>query len=337
MKSPITGKEMSLQTERRSMTFRKESFDIDFMFYKCDETGEEFTDEHLTDLYLTQLYNQYRERNNIPFPEEIIYTREKYGLSQAKMAEVLGIGVNNYRAYENGDIPSDSNSTLIKLAEDPNKFKDLVVMKKDLFSKNEFGKTFKFIETEIQKTSTKNGWEALFIEKAFVFEEPNEMTGYKIPSLEKVENMILFFIEHSTDLWTTKLNKLLFYGDFLHYKRTGVGISGTAYQAIPHGPVPFKYHNIYDHVQERKNVEAVEEYIGEASGWKFKKTNNKKFDSSLFTENELNTLKDVAKLLGKKTVKEIVKISHEEECWKTCHTTKKIISYREFGIKLTIG
>jgi len=338
MKSPITGKEMSLHTERRSMTFRKESFDIDFMFYKCDETGEEFTDEHLTDLYLTQLYNQYRERNNVPFPEEIVYTREKYGLSQAKMAEVLGIGVNNYRAYENGDIPSDSNSTLIKFAEDPYKFKDLVQMKSDLFSKNELAKTIKCIESEIQKKNSSQGWEALFREKAFHIEESNEMTGYRIPSIDKVENMILFFIDHCADLWTTKLNKLLFYGDFLHYKRTGFGITGTAYQAIAYGPVPYKYHNIYDHVQEKKNIEAVEEYIGDdASGYKFKKTHNGKFDPSLFSDSEVAALTDVVKLLGKKTVKEIVKISHEEECWKACYETKKIISYREFGVKLIIG
>jgi len=328
---------MSLHTERRSMTFRKELFDIDFMFYRCDETGEEFTDEHLTDLYLTQLYNQYRERNKLPFPEEIVHTREKYGLSQAKMAEVLGIGVNNYRGYENGDIPSDSNSTLIKLSEDPNKFKDLVLMKKDLFSKNELAKTLKFIENEIQKKDSSRSWEALFREKAFHIEEPNEMTGYKIPSIDKVENMILFFIKHCSDLWTTKLNKLLFYADFVHYKRTGMGITGTAYQAIEYGPVPYKYHNIYDHIQERKNIEAIEEYIGDTSGYKFTKTHKGEFNPALFSNSELATLNDVANLLGKKTVKEIVNISHKEECWKVCHATKEIISYREFGVKLIIG
>lgn len=335
MKSPITGKEMTLHTERRTMSFRKESFDIDFIFYRCDESGEEFTDDKQTDLYLTQLYNQYREKNNIPFPDEIVATREKYGLSQAKLAEVLGIGVNNYRAYENGDMPSDSNSMLIKLAEDPNKFKDVVEMKKELFSKNEYVKTLNNIEREILKKRSNQSWEALFKENAFVLDSPNALTGYKIPSLEKVEQMILFFIDNTKDLWTTKLNKLLFYGDFLHYKRTGVSISGTTYQAIDYGPVPYKYHNIYDHIQERKKVVAVEEYVGETVGYKFKKVEGE-FNKSIFAESEIKVLEDIAELLGKKRVKEIVQKSHEEECWKACHEEKRMISYKDFGMKLTI-
>jgi hypothetical protein len=43
MISPITGKEMMLTKERRSMDFRKETFEIVFHYYKCEESGEQFT------------------------------------------------------------------------------------------------------------------------------------------------------------------------------------------------------------------------------------------------------------------------------------------------------
>ena len=42
------------------------------------------------------------------------------------MAEVLGFGVNAYRNYEAGKVPSKSNARLIRLAKDPNKFMELV-------------------------------------------------------------------------------------------------------------------------------------------------------------------------------------------------------------------
>jgi hypothetical protein len=43
MKSPITGKEMILTKEIGSMDFRKETFDIVFHLYKCEDSAEQFT------------------------------------------------------------------------------------------------------------------------------------------------------------------------------------------------------------------------------------------------------------------------------------------------------
>ncbi|OJV87441.1 MAG: hypothetical protein BGO34_10185 [Bacteroidia bacterium 44-10] len=67
MKSPITGKEMPLCCEKRRVEFRKESFEIVFHFYKCEDSGEQFTTTELDELNLAQLHNQYRYSNNIPF------------------------------------------------------------------------------------------------------------------------------------------------------------------------------------------------------------------------------------------------------------------------------
>ncbi len=36
----------------------------------------------------------------------------------------------------------------------------------------------------------------------------------------------------------TKLNKILFYSDFLAYAQLGNSITGCEYQKLPHGPVP---------------------------------------------------------------------------------------------------
>ena len=89
MKSPITGKEMILTKEKRSIGFRKESFDVVFHYYKCEDSGEQFTTGALDDVNMNQVYNQYRDLFNIPFPDEIIRIRKKYNLSAVKMDEYL--------------------------------------------------------------------------------------------------------------------------------------------------------------------------------------------------------------------------------------------------------
>jgi hypothetical protein len=62
MRSPFTGGTTTLNKEKRSLDFRKESFEIQFHFYKCDDTGEQFTTESLDLLNTNQIYYQYRAK-----------------------------------------------------------------------------------------------------------------------------------------------------------------------------------------------------------------------------------------------------------------------------------
>ncbi|UMY65298.1 type II TA system antitoxin MqsA family protein [Flavobacterium sp. HJ-32-4] len=135
MKSPFTDKEMKVVREKDVLQFRKESFSFYRFAYKCEDTGELFTDSVMQELNLNQIYNQYREKYNIPFPEEIRKIRKKYGLSASKMSSILGFGTNSYRQYENGDIPSISNAKLIHLAKNPLTFKQMVLDSSDLTKK----------------------------------------------------------------------------------------------------------------------------------------------------------------------------------------------------------
>ena len=70
MRSPFTGGTTTLNKEKRSLDFRKESFEIQFHFYKCDDTGEQFTTESLDVLNIDQIYDQYRMKYGILYKEE---------------------------------------------------------------------------------------------------------------------------------------------------------------------------------------------------------------------------------------------------------------------------
>ena len=70
MRSPFTGGTTTLSKEKRTLDFRKESFEILFHFYKCDDTGEQFTTESLDVLNIDQIYDQYRMKYGILYKEE---------------------------------------------------------------------------------------------------------------------------------------------------------------------------------------------------------------------------------------------------------------------------
>lgn len=57
MKSPFTENEMKVAREERYMTFRNETFQIVFHCYICEESGEQFEDEHFSDLNYNQVIN----------------------------------------------------------------------------------------------------------------------------------------------------------------------------------------------------------------------------------------------------------------------------------------
>jgi uncharacterized phage-associated protein len=325
MKSPFTGKDMSIQKEWRQLSFRKEKFRVCFHAYKCEDTGEQFEDEHLAELNYQQLQNQYRAKYSIPFPAEIKLIREKYGLSAVKMSDVLGFGANGYRNYEAGEIPSESNARLIQLSADPHEFSKLLSLSNSIHG-SLLEKTKHKIEQVIHEQ--KEAQKKLAIEDyLFVEKQANSLTGFIKPSLDKFAEMVLFFSRELTPL-KTKLNKLLFYSDFIHFQQSGFSMSGLSYKAIQTGPVPNNFQSLYEYISnndivEIKNIHYAEEVVGE----QFIPASNKQFDSSLFSELELATLNIVCQRFREASTKKIIEISHEETAWIENETSKKTIDY----------
>ena len=162
MKSPITGKEMNLQTIASTVVFRKEEFKYFHLSYHCEDSEESFTTTELDELNLNQVYNQYRDKHNILFPDEILNVKNRFGLSANKMSQILGFGANSYRNYEKGEVPSMANANLIQtISEDSNVFRNLVVRSNDIEDSDKIkiltkDKQLLFYEWHVQKASEKN-------------------------------------------------------------------------------------------------------------------------------------------------------------------------------------
>jgi transcriptional regulator with XRE-family HTH domain/uncharacterized phage-associated protein len=325
MKSPFTGKEMSIVKAYRTMSFRKDEFKVLFHAYKCEDTGEQFEDEAFAQLNYNQLVNKYRVKYSIPFPEQIIAIREKYNLSATKMSEILGFGTNGYRQYESGEVPNQSNAKLIQLAEDPREFNKLLSYCTTLDEKI-IEKTYKTIENLLEDEK-KHKFEKQLENYFFGTCLPNNLTGFKTPNFRKFSEMIVFFTE-KLEPWKTKMNKLLFYADFIMHKQSGFSMSGVQYRAIPMGPVPNNFNSIFEYLANKNELDI--NYINFSDGGtgeQFKPNPNKIFDRKLFNEIELQILESVAKRFKTTSTNEIIEISHKEKAWLDNISERKLIDY----------
>jgi len=331
MKSPITGKEMTLNKERRSMDFRKETFEIVFHYYKCKDSGEQFTTTALDEVNMNQVYNQYRDKFNIPFPDEISRIREKFGLPAAKMSEILGFGVNSYRQYEAGEMPSAANAKLIQMVDDPKKFIDMVELCATIDDKVKA----KYVQKaqSLLEERQRNIFNLNFKEYLLGNHLADIYSGYRNPNFEKFTEMVVYFSEQ-IEPFKTKMNKLLFYADFLMFKRSCFSISGVRYKAIDMGPVPNNFQSIFEYLVNKEVIDIyTTEFPQGYTGEQFKAKKERHFKADLFSEEELAVLEKVATVFKSTSTNDIIELCHLEEAWQKNEKDRNVISY-EYAFEL---
>lgn len=141
MTSPFTGGKVTLGCEPTTITYRGEEFSCHRYYYTCVDTGIEFTDADLDDKGLSEVYTQYRKIHGIPSPESLASLRERIGISAKTMSLMLGLGENQYRLYESGEMPSESIGKMLATLFIPN------VMETYLHSSRELLSTSKYYHT----------------------------------------------------------------------------------------------------------------------------------------------------------------------------------------------
>lgn len=322
MQSPITGKEMQLLIRPSTLAIRKERFVVMYHVWHCADSGEEFEDERLSDTNIRQAEDQYRSKYNLPFPEEIRAIREQYGLSAAKMSEVLRFGINQYKQYEYGELPSESNASLIFLARNPADFMQLIGFSGLL--KEEKKRFCEKAEALLREQESQRSQE--LVTKILMGSlRPDVERGFKMPDLNKFGQMVRFFANTMTP-FKTQMNKLLFYADFLHFKRHGRSISGAKYRAIEMGPVPNNFDSLFQYVENQGLVRMeYQEYPNGSIGTRFHSTETQ--SAEVLSGEERTSLQSVFERFNQLRSQEIVEISHAEEGWIKNVANRALVGY----------
>lgn len=321
-----------LHKEERELKYRKEDFKVVQHFYKCEQCDEEFTNNEVDALTLVQAHNQYREKHSIPFPHEIINLKNKYGLTASKMGEILGLGQNSFTKYEKGEMPISSMGKLLKMAANPDIFLTLIEDSKETFKP----KAYEELKARVELLAKKENEQSPYYCDLDRFDTPSAYNGFRTTSAEKLSNVVIAFLIECDSLYNDKLklNKLLFYLDFCHYRYYGYSITGTSYRAIKYGPVPSNYDNIYTYLENEKVI--ISKFIkDEKGGAREVFETNSSLDEVIFNEEELSSLKYVISKFKDTPTWDIVDLSHEEDAWKDLNRDKELISYQDyaFGLK----
>lgn len=320
MKSPFTGKEMKRVYEKRTWNFRGEQYEYEHIAWLCEDSGEQFTDDESDTAGFVQVTNQYRAKYGIPYTDEIIAVRQRYGISAAKMSLILGVGINQYRLYEQGEVPSVSNGRMIRSIMNPKVMLEMVESSKNELSVSEYEKIISKVQTII---ASSEAYKMELYETRRLFTTPRgPENGYAQLSLNRLKNIMLYILNRCDEVWCTKMNKLLFYTDFLSYRERGMAMTGLSYRAIDFGPVPERWDRVYSEFPEvRQELRQVGDFVGSVL------IASEESDYSMFTDAELKVLDSICTHFSKMSSREISRISHDEDAWLNHHDKHEHIPF----------
>ena len=318
----MTGKPMRLIYEPESLEFRGEMYDCIYISFRDDDEGQTYTTTESDAVWYSQVTNQYRAKHGIPYTDEIIALRERYGLSAAKMSAILGFGVNQYRLYETGEVPSESNGKMIRSAMNPYAFLDLVRSSRHQLTDREFERVSSRVQDVIAQTGEWRNDE--WIRQRVFRSGRGTENGFAPQSPQRLKNLLLYILGQMGEVFQTKMNKVLFYIDFLSYRERGIAISGLAYNAIEFGPVPQRWDRVYsefDEVVPQPRKVHDHESIALTTG--------SEADMSCFSEQERVIIDTVCAKMKPLSARDISSLSHNEPAWQKYQHQNTTIPFAE--------
>ncbi len=319
------GKQTELEYIKTSelISVRGEEISVPVEYYKCSECGSEYEDPKSEHDPLAMAYREYRRRHEMMQPEEIKELRQRYGLTQKDLSKLLGWGEVTLCRYEKGALQDDTHNTIIQMVKDPQNLLELVTKKGGFLTEEKREKLIQLLENEIEETQS---FPSIY-ETYFGKYKPDILSGFRKLNINKLFQAIIFFCDGG--IVKTKLNKLLFYLDFKHYKEYALSITGARYVHLTYGPVPDHYEYYYATLLNDKSIRIDEDFIVMYCNDIHVKEvyyPNRDPDLSVFTTSEIKNLINVKEYFNKYNASAIKDFSYQEKGYKET-TDRQLISY----------
>ena len=316
---PHCGKERGRKIDKKARVFdiRGEQIGIDAKAAVCNGCGQEIFDAGFDSAALALAYDEYRKRHGLLFPSDIKAIREKYGLSQRALARLLDWGETTIHRYEAGSIQDQSHNDMLVLLGDPLNIKRLLERARKNLRPKVLFKIERRLNSLLAEPSISRRVQDLLSGEVSIF------TGFRSFDLSRFANAALFFASKNAPLFKTKLLKLLWYSDFLNFKRTAISLTGAKYVHLQSGPIPERYDLLLGAIDgEIIDIVpvSVHDYLGEEI------MSREPFDASLFTAEEMDALETVNNVFSGLSCNEISLHAHEEDPYKEI-MHRELISY----------
>jgi putative zinc finger/helix-turn-helix YgiT family protein len=304
--------------------FKDEDVSYLALYEYCPNTDEYIETEEMIKANSLVMKDAYREKAGLLTSDEIRNIREKYGLSQKDFSKILDWGEATITRYENHQIQDRVHDDVLrKIDSDPKWFLEILIRSKDKISDKAFKKYYH--NANIQFRNKRNQYLIDSIQALYAEYEDDNLTGRTNLNLNKVIDIINYLAQKVINLHMVKLMKMLWYSDYLHYKRNGKAISGLVYIALPMGAVPVGYEKVVS--LEGVYFDIV--WYGENIAYKFKSIPG--YLVKNLTQSEIAAIDRVIDVLGDLNTEEIVAKMHQEVAYKRTNINFPIpFSYAEY-------
>jgi putative zinc finger/helix-turn-helix YgiT family protein len=329
---PFCGIVSTIQRLERSVDIevRGEKYSVNEVVHRCHSCGEEFTSSSDDIDPVDAAFSLYRERHEMLSPLEIREFRKKYELTQRELASLLGWGAVTLSRYENGALQDLAHDRELQSAMTPDGFRKLVEICPSAVEKEKRERLLQILDSSRGLRSGMLGQ----LEERLSSIAPGVKNGFRRFSSGRFCAAVEYFLQ-DCGVYKTKLNKLLFYSDFMHFNEFGVSITGCCYARLPHGPVPDDFRTLLAVMEEDAGIIETDviDYSGtEYQGEKVLLVNSlKEYSLSSDEVKTLSTIRDAFHDFG---AGEIAEYSHSFIGWIETENAH-LISY-EYSAQLEI-
>ena len=131
------------------------------------------------------------------------------------------------------------------------------------------------------------------------------------------KNAVLYFIKYCNNqyLHATKLNKLLYYLDFIYFRDHAQSVTGDRYIHQGYGPVPTHIDEILTTLKSEGAIDTESVPHNDSEMINFKLKDNSKLDESVFSPEQKELLKHICDEFGSWPTEKIVAQTHLEAPW----------------------
>ena len=131
------------------------------------------------------------------------------------------------------------------------------------------------------------------------------------------KNAVLYFIKYCNNqyLHATKLNKLLYYLDFIYFRDHKKSITGDIYIHQGYGPVPARIDEILTKLKSESAIDTEAIPHNDVEMINFHIKDKSIFDESVFSSEQKRLLKQICDEFGSWSTEKIVAQTHLEAPW----------------------
>ena len=145
------------------------------------------------------------------------------------------------------------------------------------------------------------------------------MVGIMPPKLNEraYKSAVLYFIKYCNNryLHATKLNKLLYYFDFVYFRDHKKSVTGDIYIHQGYGPVPSRIDEVLANLKQEGLIDAEAISNNEMEMINFTPKAGSKFDESIFSDDQKKLLKQICDEFVNWSTEKIVAQTHLEAPW----------------------